>query len=205
MAHAAGSRMEDLGANSHVERMVVESRPSGGPQIRLRGLPFDATVQDVLSFLALHGIVDKVADIPNAAELVPTAPGRPSGQAVVSMRGLQDAMEARDVLDGKYFGSRWIEVFVSGATKGEERRQRPARVEGSGHEEHFVAGRRRQRTGSVATAATPAAAWKEGDWGCPNCGDHQFARNVACRQCGAAKPAGSGGLRGRGPAIPPPL
>jgi len=26
-----------------------------------------------------------------------------------------------------------------------------------------------------------------GDWYCPACGDHQFARNTACRRCGAAK------------------
>merc|ERR1740123_1347847 len=30
---------------------------------------------------------------------------------------------------------------------------------------------------------------KPGDWNCPQCGDHQFARNVTCRKCGAAKPA----------------
>eukprot|EP00930_Biecheleria_cincta_P007387 TRINITY_DN108604_c0_g1_i1.p1 TRINITY_DN108604_c0_g1~~TRINITY_DN108604_c0_g1_i1.p1 ORF type:complete len:277 (+),score=24.94 TRINITY_DN108604_c0_g1_i1:44-832(+) len=28
---------------------------------------------------------------------------------------------------------------------------------------------------------------KEGDWICPFCGDHQFARNWACRQCGIPK------------------
>merc|ERR1719378_1316855 len=34
-----------------------------------------------------------------------------------------------------------------------------------------------------------------GDWVCPSCGDHQFARNTSCRKCGAAKPmdAGMGG------------
>lgn len=31
---------------------------------------------------------------------------------------------------------------------------------------------------------------KEGDWNCPSCGDHQFARNSHCRQCGAAKDGG---------------
>lgn len=33
---------------------------------------------------------------------------------------------------------------------------------------------------------------KPGDWICPNCGDHVFARNAACRQCGTAKPANAG-------------
>mmetsp|Transcript_58553 Transcript_58553/g.92557 ORF Transcript_58553/g.92557 Transcript_58553/m.92557 type:complete len:110 (-) Transcript_58553:14-343(-) len=27
-----------------------------------------------------------------------------------------------------------------------------------------------------------------GDWECPHCGDHQFARNTQCRQCGKEKP-----------------
>ncbi|CAK0807904.1 unnamed protein product [Prorocentrum cordatum] len=32
-----------------------------------------------------------------------------------------------------------------------------------------------------------------GDWLCPSCGDHQFARNIPCRKCGAARPLGGGG------------
>lgn len=31
-----------------------------------------------------------------------------------------------------------------------------------------------------------------GDWSCPNCGDHQFARNLTCRKCGTPRPAGAG-------------
>lgn len=31
----------------------------------------------------------------------------------------------------------------------------------------------------------------EGDWICPSCGDHQFARNMACRKCGAEKDEGA--------------
>merc|ERR1711862_461372 len=26
-----------------------------------------------------------------------------------------------------------------------------------------------------------------GDWNCSKCGDHQFARNMSCRKCGAPK------------------
>merc|ERR1711957_937320 len=29
-----------------------------------------------------------------------------------------------------------------------------------------------------------------GDWICPGCGDHQFARNEACKQCSTPKPDG---------------
>eukprot|EP00930_Biecheleria_cincta_P026122 TRINITY_DN1846_c0_g1_i4.p1 TRINITY_DN1846_c0_g1~~TRINITY_DN1846_c0_g1_i4.p1 ORF type:complete len:316 (-),score=63.70 TRINITY_DN1846_c0_g1_i4:240-1187(-) len=35
-----------------------------------------------------------------------------------------------------------------------------------------------------------------GDWICSACGDHQFARNQACRKCGAGKPGGGGGAGG---------
>merc|ERR1719486_1425170 len=28
----------------------------------------------------------------------------------------------------------------------------------------------------------------EGDWMCPGCGDHQFAKNQQCRKCGAPRP-----------------
>ena len=33
--------------------------------------------------------------------------------------------------------------------------------------------------------------WLPGDWACPSCGDHQFAKNEYCRGCGTRKPAGS--------------
>lgn len=32
---------------------------------------------------------------------------------------------------------------------------------------------------------------KPGDWNCPACGDLQFARNMACRRCGAGNPLGA--------------
>jgi len=32
-----------------------------------------------------------------------------------------------------------------------------------------------------------------GDWACPGCGDHQFARNTECRKCGTPNPSGGGG------------
>lgn len=34
-------------------------------------------------------------------------------------------------------------------------------------------------------------ALKPGDWICPGCLDHQFARNAECRKCGTANPAGT--------------
>jgi len=42
---------------------------------------------------------------------------------------------------------------------------------------------------------------RAGDWDCPQCGDHQFARNSECRRCRAPKPLDGGcggGVRNRG-------
>ena len=33
-----------------------------------------------------------------------------------------------------------------------------------------------------------SSAWLPGDWACPGCGDHQFAKNWSCRSCGKPKP-----------------
>ena len=50
-------------------------------------------------------------------------------------------------------------------------------------------GRDEQRTGSgsVGRGNTKKPKWREGDWNCQKCGDHQFASNKQCRKCGAAK------------------
>lgn len=41
-----------------------------------------------------------------------------------------------------------------------------------------------------------------GDWFCPSCNDHQFSRNLACRQCGTPKPADAGHATGSMPGLP---
>ena len=46
-------------------------------------------------------------------------------------------------------------------------------------------GREEQRTGSGPASKKPK--WREGDWKCQKCGDHQFANNKQCRKCGTAK------------------
>lgn len=91
--------------------------PTGGSYstaVRLRGLPFSASAQDVLAFFAQHDIVDRVSDGPNAVTLLVRSNGKPSGQAVVQMRGRPDAELAQRVLGGQWMGSRYIEVFLYG-------------------------------------------------------------------------------------------
>lgn len=83
--------------------------------VRLRGLPFEASEQDILTLFASHNIVDRVEDASNAVQLLKKPNGKPSGQAVVQLRGRGDAQIAQQVLHGKYMGSRYVEVFACDA------------------------------------------------------------------------------------------
>jgi hypothetical protein len=83
--------------------------------LRLRGLPFNVTVQDVLAFFSQHEMVDRVSDGDGAAMLLTKSNGRPSGQAVVQMRSRYDAEVAKAALDKRYMGDRYIEVFAYGS------------------------------------------------------------------------------------------
>eukprot|EP00747_Dinoflagellata_sp_TGD_P018266 gnl/TRDRNA2_/TRDRNA2_126378_c0_seq2.p1 gnl/TRDRNA2_/TRDRNA2_126378_c0~~gnl/TRDRNA2_/TRDRNA2_126378_c0_seq2.p1 ORF type:complete len:851 (-),score=151.96 gnl/TRDRNA2_/TRDRNA2_126378_c0_seq2:62-2614(-) len=78
--------------------------------LRLRGLPFGVTVQDVLAFFAQHDVADRIADGKQAAQLLPKANGRPSGQAVVQMRSRTDAEVARRALHHQWVEGRYIEA-----------------------------------------------------------------------------------------------
>merc|ERR1719310_2147730 len=53
--------------------------------------------------------------------------------------------------------------------------------------------RSRSRSGSRrrAEARGGTSSFLPGDWACPKCGDHQFARNLSCRSCGGPKPKGA--------------
>mmetsp|Transcript_37274 Transcript_37274/g.67927 ORF Transcript_37274/g.67927 Transcript_37274/m.67927 type:complete len:320 (+) Transcript_37274:1-960(+) len=46
------------------------------------------------------------------------------------------------------------------------------------------------RMGKAQRGQLQAARMMPGDWACPNCGDHNFARNLVCRACGTPNPAG---------------
>eukprot|EP00927_Polykrikos_kofoidii_P023550 TRINITY_DN21664_c0_g1_i1.p1 TRINITY_DN21664_c0_g1~~TRINITY_DN21664_c0_g1_i1.p1 ORF type:complete len:1133 (-),score=223.70 TRINITY_DN21664_c0_g1_i1:79-3390(-) len=82
--------------------------------VRLRGLPYSASAQDVLAFFAQHDIVDRVSDGPNAVNLMLRSNGKASGQAVVQMRCRADAEMAQNILSGHWMGKRYIEVFLYG-------------------------------------------------------------------------------------------
>lgn len=93
---------------------VAPTDGEGGAVVRLRGLPFTATEQDVYVFFAQHDVADLIAEGPKAADLLLKANGRPSGQAIVKMKSRADAEKAQRSLSMKNIGGRYIEVFVYG-------------------------------------------------------------------------------------------
>eukprot|EP00747_Dinoflagellata_sp_TGD_P187964 gnl/TRDRNA2_/TRDRNA2_46198_c0_seq1.p1 gnl/TRDRNA2_/TRDRNA2_46198_c0~~gnl/TRDRNA2_/TRDRNA2_46198_c0_seq1.p1 ORF type:complete len:920 (-),score=160.57 gnl/TRDRNA2_/TRDRNA2_46198_c0_seq1:84-2468(-) len=82
--------------------------------VRLRGLPFTSTEQDVLALFAQHDVVDRIVDGPGAVSILLRSNGRPSGQAVVRMNSRADAELAQALLHGSWMGNRYVEVFVYG-------------------------------------------------------------------------------------------
>jgi len=138
----AGTRSEVPAARSHAhlhpQSHPFANRPSGGaseaavatqasggglaadsegapvPALRLRGLPFSVTVQDVLAFFSQHDVADCISDRAGAAQLLQKANGRPSGQAVVEMKSRYQAQLAQRALYNQWIGGRYIEVFVYG-------------------------------------------------------------------------------------------
>merc|ERR1719399_172564 len=50
-----------------------------------------------------------------------------------------------------------------------------------------MSGKGKGKGGIVQSVAKPVGKMKPGDWRCPGCGDHQFAKNDTCRQCGTEK------------------
>ncbi|XP_027051979.1 epithelial splicing regulatory protein 1-like isoform X2 [Pocillopora damicornis] len=75
--------------------------------LRLRGLPFSATVQDVLDFLKEHAAFV----VPGGVHMVYNTQGRPSGDAYVQLVSPECAKSATTDLHRQHMGERYIEVF----------------------------------------------------------------------------------------------
>lgn len=95
-----------------LQGLVSETAFQNQAAVRLRGLPFDASEQDILTLFSQHGIVDRVEETPQAVQLLRKPNGRPSGQAVVQLRNREDAELAQRSLHGQWMGNRYVEVFA---------------------------------------------------------------------------------------------
>jgi hypothetical protein len=81
--------------------------------LRLRGLPYQCTEQDIYAFFAKHEMVEHIADVPKAVKLIQKANGKASGQAIVEMASKEAADLARIHINGQWMGTRYVEVFFN--------------------------------------------------------------------------------------------
>ncbi|XP_065064441.1 epithelial splicing regulatory protein 1-like isoform X2 [Rhopilema esculentum] len=88
------------GANQRAQSLMTMSC------LRLRGLPFSATKDDIVTFLGHHsqGVIGTVHIIYNLQ-------GRPSGESFVQLKSAESAHKAANELHLKHMGERYIEVF----------------------------------------------------------------------------------------------
>ncbi|XP_036131675.1 epithelial splicing regulatory protein 2 isoform X1 [Molossus molossus] len=79
---------------------------TGRDCVRLRGLPYTATIEDILSFLG-----EAAADIrPHGVHMVLNQQGRPSGDAFIQMTSAERALAAAQRCHKKVMKERYVEV-----------------------------------------------------------------------------------------------
>lgn len=78
--------------------------------VQLRGLPYRATVQDIIGFLGPHA--SNLRDGAKSVQLVPNHKGRPSGFAKLYLNSPKAAAACRDELHLRNLEDRYVEVFL---------------------------------------------------------------------------------------------
>ncbi|XP_077543866.1 epithelial splicing regulatory protein 2-like [Haemaphysalis longicornis] len=84
------------------------SKMAGAPKILLRGLPYHATVRDILAFF--RGFPYLTAD---SVSMLRKANGRPNGQAIVTFPTPTEAERAVKQKHLRRMGNRYIELFIA--------------------------------------------------------------------------------------------
>ncbi|XP_038069597.1 epithelial splicing regulatory protein 1-like isoform X1 [Patiria miniata] len=75
--------------------------------IRMRGLPFKATIEDIMRFLGETANYIR----PHGVHMVYTMQGNPTGEAFIQMMSAERALQAAQTCHRKYMGERYVEVF----------------------------------------------------------------------------------------------
>nr|XP_033797495.1 heterogeneous nuclear ribonucleoprotein H3 isoform X5 [Geotrypetes seraphini] len=83
-----------------------------GHVVRVRGLPWSCSQQEVLDFFSECSIVDGL----NGIRFTISKEGRPSGEAFIELESADDVTKAL-AKDRKYMGHRYVEVFKSNNTE----------------------------------------------------------------------------------------
>jgi epithelial splicing regulatory protein 1/2 len=73
--------------------------------LKIRGLPFSATANEIASFFGNFNV--KEEDV-----IIDMSKGKPTGYALVFVNTAEDAQEAIKELQGKYIGNRYVDVFT---------------------------------------------------------------------------------------------
>ena len=73
--------------------------------VKLRGMPLDVVTKDVHKFFTGFSIAD--SDIH-----IEVRSGRTTGNAVVVLSGSNEVQKARDRLNRKYIGNRYVDVLI---------------------------------------------------------------------------------------------
>lgn len=94
-------------ANRGIDDNLPENRANSG-WLRLRGLPYSATVQDVVDFVGQEQHVEE-SDV----TIKIGSDNRPTGEAYVQLDSEDTAEHLMSRLDRKNIGTRFIEVFIS--------------------------------------------------------------------------------------------
>merc|ERR1712129_265499 len=119
--HIGGRYVELFPATSHEVARIMDHqryRGSGSPlmtfpsahgaaYLKLRGIPYSATVQDVVSFMDGFNVA------PSQVAIGRTADGRPSGDAWVQLSDERAATSAMQAKNRASLGGRYVEIFPS--------------------------------------------------------------------------------------------
>merc|ERR1740131_332104 len=81
------------------------------PRLRLRGLPFEATLADVLKFFNGFTLLEDPR-MCSPVDFITHSDGRPTGQAFVYFPETAEAQRAHRHLHRTYMGERWVEMYV---------------------------------------------------------------------------------------------
>jgi len=81
------------------------------PMVRLRGLPFDTTKQEICSLFSHKGLSDRIADESDSIQILTKNNGKPSGNTLIQLRKVEDIGVVQKVLHLTTFGTRYIEVL----------------------------------------------------------------------------------------------
>jgi len=81
------------------------------PRLRLRGLPFDTTKEQLVQFFSSFKLLEDERLNP-PVDLITHSDGRPTGQAMVYFGETTEALRAQRALHRTFLKNRWIEMYV---------------------------------------------------------------------------------------------